>query len=390
VRRHLSPIFLFCLLAVEACGSTSKSTGKSPAPTGACAAGGCASGGSSGAPGSLGGASFDGGNSLVFNGTGGTPSSLDAGTCESVSHRGESVEADLFIMMDQSGSMKDDVTGGVKWDLLTTAVTAFVNDPASSGIGVGIGYFPVPPSDTDYSCDASDYAKPDVAIATLPGNATALASSMTSHAPGGHTPSVPAITGAIEYAKAWAIAHPANRTVVVFATDGDPNGCSSTVDDAAAAAAAGLADTPSVATYVIGVGKSISKLDEIAMSGGTTKAFIVDTTADTEKQFLDAMNQIRASTVVPCQYAIPSADAGTVDFGKVNVVVTPTGGAPSQILQVDGSDHCDATSGGWYYDDPSHPSRIETCDATCTAIQSDPGVHVDVELGCQTKKAIIN
>jgi hypothetical protein len=37
-----------------------------------------------------------------------------------------------------------------------------------------------------------------------------------------------------------------------------------------------------------------------------------------------------------------------------------------------------------------HLSPIFLFCLLAVAIQSDPGVHVDVELGCQTKKAIIN
>ena len=71
-------------------------------------------------------------------------------------------------------------------------------------------------------------------------------------------------------------------------------------------AAAALAGTPSLLTFVIGVGSSLTSLNGIAAAGGTGQAFIVDAAgADPGGQFLAAMNAIRGSAAVGCQYTIP-------------------------------------------------------------------------------------
>ncbi len=321
-------------------------------------------------------------------------------TCASESRKGQVVPVDIFIMMDQSGSMLDDVTGpngtmGVKWDFLKQAFTTFVQDPASAGIGVGIQYFPIPNVD-DSSCDAGTYAVTNdpnappsgvgVGIAPLPGNATAIVNSLNAHMPGGQTPTVPALAGALQYAKNWATQNPSHKVVVVLATDGSPHGCTNnTVDTAATVAQIAAAGAPPIPTYVIGIGDSLSSLNEIADAGGTAPALIVSTGQDVSAQFLAAMNDIRSSTSIPCVLTIPTGDGGAVDFGKVNVVDSPAdGGPPLSFLQVPNAAACDPAVGGWFYDNPSAPKTINLCPASCSAITAGVTDQVDIELGCQT------
>lgn len=64
-------------------------------------------------------------------------------TCATQSAMAETLPLDLYLMMDTSGSMLDLTAAGVtKWDAVRTAMTAFLNDPQSAGIGVGVQYFP--------------------------------------------------------------------------------------------------------------------------------------------------------------------------------------------------------------------------------------------------------
>ena len=39
---------------------------------------------------------------------------------------------------------------------------------------------------------------------------------------------------------------------------------------------------------------------------------------------------------------------------------------------------------GWYYDDPSAPTKIVLCNATCDLINADPTAEIDIVLGCMT------
>jgi hypothetical protein len=322
-------------------------------------------------------------------------------------------------MLDQSGSMSDSVGGGgTKWSAVTSAIDTFTQQPGLDGVSVGLQYFAQPQGggqctqltcvhDSDCgpmscgpcvvgfcagiittgadSCNAADYAHADVEIAPLPGVATAIHTSMGHHSPSTSTPTSAALQGAIDHASAWGHAHAGDAAVVVLATDGDPTECDTSLPDIDAIAAAGLAQMPKILTFVIGVGPDAANLDGIAAAGGTMTAFHVDTNANTNQQFLAAMNAIRHAAL-GCTYQIPvPMGGGMIDFGAVNVVYTPGGGGPAQTIPyVMTKANCPANGNGWYYDDPNMPTQIVLCDALCTSVEADVSGQVDITLGCTT------
>jgi hypothetical protein len=156
------------------------------------------------------------------------------------------------------------------------------------------------------------------------------------------------------------------------------------------------AATPAVSTFVIGVfgpddlgGSEI--LNAIAQAGGTTQAFIVDTQNDVAAQFRDALNQIRASRL-SCDLLVPQADAGkTVDYDYVNVVFDD-GSGPVTVDYVADPSRCDATNGGWYFDnDPDAgavPQHILACPATCSQFGAVDTGSVQIKLGCQRREPV--
>ncbi len=245
------------------------------------------------------------------------------------------------------------------------------------------------------SCDAAAYAAPSAAIAALPGAATSLLTSIDSKMPSGNTPTAPALSGALQQASAWASAHANHRVVAVLATDGLPTECMPT-DIAAVAgiAAAGVAARPSISTFVIGVFApsdiaqgAQSNLNAIAAQGGTTKAFLVDTTQDVSKQFLTALDTIRGARLA-CEFQIPSSAIDqTLDFGHVNVQLTSQGRA-DVVYYVGSASACDAATGGWYYDvapTAGTPTKIIACPASCSAFQAaEVGASVGIAVGCTT------
>ncbi len=87
---------------------------------------------------------------------------------------------------------------------------------------------------------------------------------------------------------------------------------------------------------------------------------------------------------LPCSYDIPPPPPGeTLDYGRVNVIYTPTGGTSYPIPYVGDAASCTST-GGWYYDDPGMPTNILVCPATCSAFEADPTGQVDIGFGCGT------
>jgi len=245
------------------------------------------------------------------------------------------------------------------------------------------------------NCDASAYAAPAQAIAALPGAAGALITSIDATTPKGDTPTGPALTGAIQEAGAWAKAHPDHRVVAVMATDGLPTECTPTdINQVGAIAAQGVASNPSIDTFVIGVfgpadvsAGAPDNLNTIAQKGGTTSAFIVDTTGDVTTQFLAALDAIRGGKL-DCAFQIPTPSSGqTLDYTRVNVQVSTPGQPDTVLYYVGSAANCDPTSGGWYYDvDPSagKPAQIITCASSCSAFQAEKDASVEIALGCQT------
>lgn len=246
-----------------------------------------------------------------------------------------------------------------------------------------------------YSCEAGDYATPDVEIAPL-NDATArtLVASIDAMDPAGGTPTASALSGAIEHASAYAAAHPDHRVVAVLATDGLPTECTpQTTSGIAQIARDGLGASPSVSTFVIGVfeGRDMSAqtaMNAIAEAGGTTEAFIVDSSADVSRAFLEALNAIRGESLA-CEYQVPlPTDGQVVDFGKVNVEHTPPNSTtPNTILYVANAEGCDPMTGGWYYDiDPAGggiPTKLVMCGSTCTLFKQ--GGEVGISVGCKTE-----
>jgi len=129
-------------------------------------------------------------------------------------------------------------------------------------------------------------------------------------------------------------------------------------------------------------------LDQIAAQGGTNKAFIVDTQKDVTAQFQAALDAIRGARLA-CQYQVPEpTTGGTLDYEhEVNVTLS-NGNQKDFIYYVKTQAGCDASTGGWYYDnEPSAgtPTQIIACPSTCSAFQAAPnGASVSIELGCQT------
>ena len=76
--------------------------------------------------------------------------------CAGEQHAAELLPLDVYIMLDRSLSMYGATSSGsTKWQAITTALEAFVADPESDGIGVGIQYFPAnQPCTSDDECDA--------------------------------------------------------------------------------------------------------------------------------------------------------------------------------------------------------------------------------------------
>ena len=105
--------------------------------------------GSPGSGGAAGGSSGSGGTTMP---PGAAPQALpDAGavlppgpspTCATEVHTAERLPVDLLLLVDVSSSMNELSGMRTKWELSRAALQAFVEDPGSTGLGVGLSFFP--------------------------------------------------------------------------------------------------------------------------------------------------------------------------------------------------------------------------------------------------------
>ena len=422
-------------------------------------------------------------------GAAGTRAQVQAGTgnlpppnCVGETKMAEEAPVDMYIMLDKSGSMLEATGAGpTKWDAIRDALSSFVQDPQSAGLGVGLQYFPLqemgvpdsclsdadcgdlggpcttkaclpppPPFVGDFelclqnsdcpalspgcadfgtcsadpllacfglgpggcgdmgdcepyvgeclfyaTCDIGRYRSPAVDIGLLPGHAPAVVSSLNAEMPKGLTPTSAALAGAIEQAQSHALANPDHKVIAVLATDGLPTDCLPVaIDEVAAFAAAGLRSTPSVETYVIGVfapddPSAMQNLDQLARSGGTGSAFIVDPSQDVGQQFQDALSEIRKGTLA-CEFQLPPSPVGVdLEYLRVNVELTQ-GGSTQQLVYVAEQGRCDEAELGWYYDvvpgSDSEPTKILVCEDTCDTLGEATDAQVEIRLGCATRR----
>jgi len=311
-------------------------------------------------------------NNPGFNvGDSGAGGSGDLSKCATTSATPTPVPVDLVFMFDKSGSMDQNS----KWTSCKSGLTSFFADPASAGLSASLQFFPL-----SNECNAPTYAAPAVAMRALP-DATSFANAIGSNSPNGGTPTLPALTGAIDYAQSVQQSNPGNKVAVVLVTDGEPNDCNSSASNVATEAASASSTIP---TFVIGIGNT-ANLDQIAAAGGTQKATIVSTNSpqQTAQDFQTALNAIRGLTL-SCEYKIPPPPQGeTFDEAKVNVVYTPTNGGPQTLTY---NQTCTGGT-GWHYDDVKNPQKIVLCQSTCDSVQQKSG-KIDIVLGCATNGGI--
>jgi hypothetical protein len=342
----------------------------------------------------------DGG--FVFGGGG-----FEACAAETVAT--EAVPLDIYIMFDRSCSMScppEMVGPGLcclgdprpRIDQVRSAVRDFLTSSDSAGIGVGIGYFGYfEPGNT--SCDPADYSNADVEIGMLPDNADALIASLDQAQPVGETPTGAAIRGACNYARGWKTNNPAHRVVILLVTDGVPEAPVSTncfptpsIEDASQAARDCYSGNPGISTYVLGVGGRLDNLDQLAEAGGTGEAHLVDANTEVTDQVLEALNQIRDSAVVRCEFQVPDPPEGEeLNPALINVTFEDAGGDVNVINSAGSLDGC-GSEGGWYYDDPAAPSVLKLCPSTCDVVTANliaasvrgRSARIDLQYGCST------
>ncbi len=315
---------------------------------------------------------FGGGGDASTDGTG----DRFAG-CLTSSKKAEKIPVDMVIGLDTSFSMDFDE----KWTNVRDAMKSFVQNPAYSDLRIGLQFFPI-----RKLCSATAYATPAVALALRANVAASIEQALDAQTMADGTPMVPLLQGLTTYMRGNA--QVGRRPVIVLATDGVPDdkcvggstdSLPNTLENAVLVAGEAKTGSPSIATFVIGVGGELAALNAIGQAGGTGNALLVDTSGNTQAAFLEALDSIRRQAI-PCDYAIPET---IVDATKTNVTYTPAGGAPQTFGFVGNAEGCaKAPESGWYFDDENAPHKVILCAATCDIVKKDDLGQVDVLFGC--------
>ncbi len=305
----------------------------------------------------------------------------------------ELAPTNLVFVYDKSGSMGDAATGfdpAKRWLPVGSGLKQFFADPYSKTLRATLQFFPLSDDTIETAC-GHPYGSPVVTLS--PASDPAFIHAIDSMKPSGGTPTLPALVGGIAQANQIAASHPGEKTAIVLVTDGEPGfwdpnqnaftpGCANNdVAHVADAARAAFTGTPSIPTYVIGVGPKLESLQAVAKAGGTNAAVMVDVNdpAGTKTAIVSALDTIRRREVT-CDFAVPPPPAGeTLDPYAVNVAIDAAAG--ERVLGY--SKDC-ASPEGWRYDDIGAPKRILLCSAACDAARETDG-KVTIAFGCKTK-----
>lgn len=325
----------------------------------------------------------------------------DAG-CIGESFEGENIPLDIYVMFDLSCSMscsvekqgccrRDDPVPLEEWRIqpVREAMRQFLQDPLSSGIGVGLGFFGDHDSSQDDDpavCNVENHSDATVSIARLPDAAPQVIEALDAGEPQGGTPTHLAVEGACVYVNDWRRDNLGHKVVILLVTDGVPEAaCDANIDLATTAAAECYNDGKGFQTYVLGVvannNNSLEQLNQIAAAGGTEHAYLTETD-DIAGSVLKALNAIRADATIPCTLPVPQPrDGSPVDYNYVNLGICDAGGDNLETYYVSSASEC-GDAGTWYYEDTPDGKAIQLCEATCERV-SLSGAELFFSVGCK-------
>jgi hypothetical protein len=335
--RALSGVVLLLACASVKTGGASGDGGASGGGAGA----GGSAGGSNGGHGGGGSGGGSGGGGVGAGGSAGDVGGNDDAGCGTMDFDLHSGPANVLLVQDRSGSMKNppnNQTTQSKWDLTTTAVKAAAMMTDSS-VSWGLKTFPEGPTDGAHKCLVTNVI--DLPVAAM--NAANLATTINATTPDGDgTPTGDAILVAFNYMKALTLP---GQKFMVLSTDGDPNCGSDTVTQLRNAASMGIK------TFVIGIGSSDNSpanLNAMADAGGEPRPLLspLDSkyySVNSQADLATALAQITGQ-VISCTFDFQMPPPLT---NGVHVTV----------------------NGTEIYDDPTHTSGWDYTDTTYKQIQ---------------------
>lgn len=87
-----------------------------------------------------------------------------------------------------------------------------------------------------------------------------------------------------------------------------------------------------------------------------------------------------------CSLQVPVADASSLDFAKMNLILRVGGARVVVFAQIADAASC-ARLQAWHFDDPENPAALVLCPEACSLAGSDPDSQVELVTGCDTRCA---
>lgn len=285
---------------------------------------------------------------------------------------------DMYLVVDANVTLP--YSGS--WEVATRGIRQFAQDPAASGIGVGLRYY-------GSECSPEPYdLEPTVEVRELPANEDELVEATMMDAEFSASPMAPALEGGIRHQRERALQYPDRKQVVVMITDGFTQDlqCRYSLQDVQDTASDGFNADPQIETYVIGFGapdtmstiaddilSRFNVLNAVARDGGSTSAASVkfnDDPADMHEKLTDVRRRAQ-----PCGYELPA----NADLKNLNLSILE-----NFVSRRDSRADCRLDHGFYFGPEGSDtPTTAELCPVTC-ALLRDRDFEALYYYGCPT------
>lgn len=290
------------------------------------------------------------------------------------------LSADVYLIIDRSGSMETVFEGGVsRWNALRDTLIGPANQRPGglianlqSKVQFGFAMY----QGTDNKCPSIN------PLAAKSAAYEGIRSVYAAAEPGGSTPTGEALETMLDFVKQRSV--PLQQTVFLLATDGQPNRCQNNNNPPSAAErsvnAVKAAYSVGVRTFVLGVGEVTNEhLQDLANAGVNAKKpndapyFRPSSRQQLEKQ-LESMVAYSSGCVFELKGEISDLDRACT--GTVKLFTN--GAGDGRTLECNGAD-------GWRATDSKH---IELLGKACTDISSDAKARVEGSFPCSVGRLL--